>query len=216
MKVQMVRPANLRRVGTIGAPIAIGARVNAFWRGKQYPATILDREFAYDVEYDDGTVEYTKPVATVELIASTDTNDSNPGKIAKRKIPRLVDLHVALKKAKVASAELEASCIKQLADCKVRFEEKAASIEDAFNAKLSERQEWFKDYIAKNALYKEKACAATKKAAAAEKLARHHKEETVTMQILGRKQKSAIERLKELAVQAGVDASLVNAASEVK
>ena len=174
---------------------ARGTRVKALWRGKQYPATIIDREFAYDVEYDDGTIEYKKPVSTVKPMT-----DGKTGKhVPKRKLARSGELHMALKKAKIDGAENEASFNTQLAESELRFKQKVAAVEDAFNAKLAERQESFQQHVAKNASFKQRT-----------------EEETAATQIFSGRQTSAIDRLKALALQAGVDASLVDEAAKVK
>ena len=51
--------------------------------------------------------------------------------------------------------------------------------------------------------------------AAAEEESKYHEEETVTMQIYSGKQTSAIDKLKALALQAGVDAAVVAEAANL-
>lgn len=61
---------------------------------------------------------------------------------------------------------------------------------------------------------KQRAC--NKKVTATEELAKYHEEETSTMQIFSSLQMDAIDRLKQIALQAGVDPAVIVEAAKVR
>lgn len=91
------------------------------------------------------------------------------------------------------------------AACKTRLAAKGKSIIEAHNKK-----------IAAKIMVVEKQLALHKRTAeTAEELSKYYEEETATMQIFSSKQTDTIDRLKELALLAGVDASIVADAGKV-
>lgn len=220
-----------------------GSRVNVTWEGKQYPATVMDCKWSYNVEYDDdGSFgEHLEEGALQPLKQQSRKKKGTAGLLKRKRAPGHSELqqqqqlqlqqqqHRALAKKVKVQLEAEALAFKtKLASKERAFQKKLASTELTLKKEVAARDEtieYQEKSFEKKLAAKERTCekrlaakqrACNKKVTATEELAKYHEEETSTMQIFSSLQMDAIDRLKQIALQAGVDPAVIVEAAKVR
>ena len=208
--------------------LPVGSQVSVVWEGERYPATIVGREIKdwehfYDVQYNDGsygedlTVEMhelqmldsnTKLFAETNVSAQkrtvTEVGDDLQQQQPQKKAKLNGSINTTDDTMVVGSADaVGESIVGQLAV--VHHAERLGFA----SQDISALQNTIK-------IMQASTIALELKALAAEEAAKYYEDETSTMHVFSGKQTSTIDRLKELALNAGVDVAIVIDAAKVK
>ena len=216
------------RYGDDEPMLPVGSQVSVVWEGERYPATIIVREIEdwehfYDVQYNDGsygedlTVEMhelqmldsnTKLFAETNVSAQkrtvTEVGDDLQQQQPQKKAKLNGSINTTDDTMVVGSADaVGESIVGQLAVVHHAGRLGFASQD------ISALQNTIK-------IMQASTIALELKALAAEEAAKYYEDETSTMHVFSGKQTSTIDRLKELALNAGVDVAIVIDAAKVK
>ena len=122
--------------------VPIGSCVRVLFRGKKHAATVLQRDSLYDVEFDDGSFGHNVPEHQLEPCVTSNTACIP----AKRKVPYIIDLKKALKKAKLKEAAQKKVIAKELSakeESINRLKENIAVAAEKADAEIAAKQEAF-------------------------------------------------------------------------